>query len=176
MTDAMTPNQPSTTEGMTELQRMNLESFLDSYASEVRSNSGADWERRFITGWFNGALRTKNDEIKRLEARVKEQDGLLTALKIASTQVSLPEYKPVEVMQQSDGTWWMDHEDCYASIDLDRGGFVGVEDAKSKSETMRGQFHWGDLPELDVFITLLLVSRKTYIEKGVARYRAETGL
>lgn len=66
-----TPGEPSKTEGMTELQRMNLESFLDSYASEVRSNSGADWERRFITGWFNGQMRAKNDEVKRLKAQLE---------------------------------------------------------------------------------------------------------
>jgi hypothetical protein len=116
------------------------------------------------------------DYVAGLDARLKEQEDLLTKLKDASIRVSLPEYIPVEASIQSDGTWWMDLESGYASVDLDRGGFIGVDGAKSRSETMSGQFHWGDLEELDVFLTLLLASRKTYIEKGVARYRAETGL
>lgn len=163
----MTPEQPS--EGMSDLQKMNLEAFLDSYASDIRSNPSSDWERRFIMGWVNDQLAAKNAEIAALEA-------LLAALKVESVRVSLPEYRPVEASQQSDGTWWMDLDDCFATVDLDRGGVVSVDDAKTKSEIMSGQFHWGDLAELDVFLTLLLASRKTYIEKGVQRYRAETGL
>lgn len=108
-----------------------------------------------------------------VDEMLAEKDDLLNALKVDSQRVSLPEHRTVDVMQQSDSTWWMAIEDCYALVDLDRGGFVGLQYG---TETTSGNFHWGTLEELDVFLTLLLVSRKTYIEKGVQRYRAETGL